>query len=463
MDEENMISTLLPKAKDDDLRAFVRELAGTDADFAGKLSQWLMSKYAAYTSKPSVYVKEVQRLFRLTNEEPRGRHYWETVLDFAAVESGMEQIVAALRQKLADGCYDIIPLPVVTFYSELADYLDDFMESEFADLDSAAQACDNLILDWAKCPDVPLQEKKSLYETLKTLSNAEVMEYVAGLTEGFFINYLTFIQTPEEALASIAKRAAEGRLPEDVVHRYIDLLRQLGRENEASEVIRRNLNYPSVMDAELDRLYEQQNDPAALELLDAASPLYRNRTDIEKRKIRFLTRSSNTQGLLNAYRYILLHSWDDYEYYTKLKELAGESEWPEQYRLITEEGAHSDNSELMAYIYAEEKDFPRLYQTLMKARYNILKLLHLHMPQMPEEYHKNLLQKAYKRIDSEAHEADKRPAYAHVASLIQEFASLPGAKPLAKEMVLCLRLAYMRRPAYMDELNKLKLDGDSSR
>lgn len=262
------------------------------------------------------------------------------------------------------------------------------MESEFADLDSAAQACDDLILDWAKCADVPLQEKKALYETLKTLANAEVMEYVDRLTEGFFINYLTFIQTPEEALASIEKRAAEGRLPEDVVHRYIDLLRQSGREDEASEVIRRNLT--SVLDAELNRLYEQQNDSAALELLEAAAPLYRNRTDIEKRKIRFLTLSGNTQGLLNAYRYILLHSWDDYEYYTKLKELAGESEWPEQYRLITEEGAHSDNSELMAHIYAEEKDFPRLYQTLMKARYNILKLLHLHMPQMPEEYHRNL-------------------------------------------------------------------------
>ncbi len=286
---------------------------------------------------------------------------------------------------------------------------------------------------------------------------------MAPWTKRIFINYLTFIQTPEEALASIEKRAAEGRLPEDVVHRYIDLLRQSGREDEASEVIRRNLNYPSVLDAELNRLYEQQNDSAALELLEAAAPLYRNRTDIEKRKIRFLTRSGNTQGLLNAYRYILLHSWDDYEYYTKLKELAGESEWPEQYRLITEEGAHSDNAELMAHIYAEEKDFPRLYQTLMKARYNILKLLHLHMPQMPEEYHRNLLQNAYKRIDTEAHEADKRPAYALVASLIQEFASLPGAKPLAKEMVLCLRLAYMRRPAYMDELNKLKLDSDSSK
>lgn len=93
-------------------------------------------------------------------------------------------------------------------------------------------------------------------------------------------------------------------MPEDVVHRYIDLLRQSGREDEASEVIRRNLNYPSVLDAELNRLCEQQNDPAALELLEAAAPLYRNRADVEKRKIRFLTRSGNTQGLLNAYRYI---------------------------------------------------------------------------------------------------------------------------------------------------------------
>ena len=38
---------------------------------------------------------------------------------------------------------------------------------------------------------------------------------------------------------------------------------------------------------------------------------------------------------------------------------------------------------------------------------------------------------------------------------VRRFSTLPGAKILADVMVTNLRVAYMRRPAYIDELNKL--------
>ena len=69
---ENVISTLLPMAKEDELRAFVQNLAENDDKFSIKLSQWLMSKYAVYVNNPSVYVDEVRLLFGQTEEKYRG-------------------------------------------------------------------------------------------------------------------------------------------------------------------------------------------------------------------------------------------------------------------------------------------------------------------------------------------------------------------------------------------------------
>lgn len=456
---ENVISTLLPMAKEDELRAFVQNLAENDDKFSIKLSQWLMSKYAVYVNKPSVYVDEVRRLFGQTEEKYRGcnrwRYYDDCSLDWVALSCGMKQIVSILREKLADGCPEVVPLPIVEFYRLLADYLDDLLAEEGVDINSEARACDSLLLAWAEHPGVTSQEKRELYETLQALSKAEILDYVEGLTDTFFMNYLTCTQSPEDALASIEKLSAEGKVTEEMAHKHIALLRSFGREDEALGVIRRRLCYRSVLDAELDRLYKQASDYAALNLLDLAAAHHHGAVDIEERKIRFLLRLGDTGKLIEVYRCILLNKWNGFDYYAKIKELVSAAEWPEQYRRIVEEGEKKSSGEFMARIYAEEADYPRLYQAVMTTRHDTLRMLQRYMPQLPQEYHEKLLQKGYAEIDNIAHRADKRSEYAHVTSLIRQFSALPGAKTLADTMVTNLRATYVRRPAYIDELSKL--------
>ena len=91
-----------------------------------------------------------------------------------------------------------------------------------------------------------------MYETLQALSKAEIPDYVEGLTDTFFMNYLTCTQSPEDELASIEKLSAEGKVTEEMAHKHIALLRSFGREDEALGVIRRRLCYRSVLDAELE-------------------------------------------------------------------------------------------------------------------------------------------------------------------------------------------------------------------
>ena len=118
------------------------------------------------------------------------------------------------------------------------------------------------------------------------------------------------------------------------------------------------------------------------------------------------------------------------------------------------ESSEKCSKTLLARIYAEEKDYPMLYQVILAERHQVLQMLELYMALLPEEYHEELLQKSLKNIEKGAHRAEKRSEYARVVSQIRRFATLPGAKPLAEVLVANLRSTYMRRRAYIDELNK---------
>ena len=202
---------------------------------------------------PSVYVEEVNRLFGLTEEKYRGYNRWrycdDCGLDWTAINSGMENIVATLREQLAAGEHAVVVPPVVAFYHQLAEHVEEFMEEEEVSLDSAARACDLLLLAWVEHPGIPLNEKQEVYQTLQGLAETEIMDYVDGLSDAFFINFLTRMLSPQAALDHIEKQVAEGNTSEAQTLRHISLLRQLGRDADALLVIRRNLRYHSVLDA----------------------------------------------------------------------------------------------------------------------------------------------------------------------------------------------------------------------
>ncbi len=457
---DGVIEELLPKVDVEELRDFVQEYAAQDTDFAVKLSQWLLRKYSLHANSSSAYVEEVRRLFGLTEEKYRSynRHsYYDDVgVNWFALEDGMVKLVATLREKLATGCPEVVTPPVVEFYHLLAEYLDDFQEDDEVNIDLAGRACDELLLEWAECPDVPSSDKKAMYKTLRELSHAEVMDYVEGLSDNFFMCFLTSTQSPEEALKSIEEMVVEGQASSELVHKYVALLRQFGRDAEALAVIRKNLGCLTVLDAELERLYEAGDDYAAVNLIDLAMAQSQADSHIVERKVRFLKRLGDKDKLIEVYRYLLAKSWDGFDYYFQLKKMVKSSEWPEQYLLIVEAcKAEGRSADYMARIYAEENDYPALYQALLVARYDILDLLAQYLRVLPIEYHANLLQKCYKKIEFVAHRAGNRSEYASVVSNIRRFAALPGTQSMVDEMVDELRTTYKRRSAYIDELSKL--------
>ena len=455
---DGVIDGLLPKVAVEELRDFVQKYARRDAAFSVALGQWLMEKHARLVNDAGAYIEEVRKLFCLTDDSCRSYYrnrYDDIVLDWDGIDAGMEKLVETLRGKLAEGAHEVVVPPVLEFYRQFIKHYDDFGMVDEANVDAAAEACDTLLLEWAAHPDVPAAEKKAVYRTLQGLADHEELEYTNGLTSDFFLNYLTLTQTPEEALASIEKMEAEGKSTPALVHKHISLLRQFGREAEALKVIQRNVNYHSVLDAELERLYQRREDYAALNLIDLALASSRTDSQLLERKVRFLKRLKDTAGLITVYRGILLERWDGFEYYHKLKKMVPESEWPEQYRLIVAEACRlRKGTVFMARLYAAEKDYPALNQALLTTHYDLLELLQKYLKQLPEEYHEALLNKGLDELKRIASLANKRTEYANVAARIRSFAKLPGAGSMAALLAAGIRTAFARRSAYLDELAK---------
>ena len=181
---DGVITELLPFAEGEELREFVQQQADADVSFAVKLSQWLTKQYGAFITESSVYVDEVRRLFGLTESKYRGnnrwRHYDDYGLDWIRLKEGMVQLVVTLREKLQAGMPTVVAAPIVEFYRLLKEHTDDFYAEHEVDINQAARACDALLLEWAEHPDVPVQEKRTLYDTLQVLAKSEIMEYVEG-------------------------------------------------------------------------------------------------------------------------------------------------------------------------------------------------------------------------------------------------------------------------------------------
>lgn len=152
-----MIDELLPKTAVEDLREFVQSYARGNAEFSVALGQWLMGKYARLVNNAEPYVEEVRKLFHLTDDSRSNYYrnrYDDILLNWDAIDAGMEKLVETLSGKLAEGVHEVVVPPVLEFYRQFIAHYEDFEIVDEADVNAAADACVDLLLEWAEHPEV---------------------------------------------------------------------------------------------------------------------------------------------------------------------------------------------------------------------------------------------------------------------------------------------------------------------
>ncbi|WP_243096858.1 hypothetical protein [Thermohalobacter berrensis] len=144
---------------------------------------------------------------------------------------------------------------------------------------------------------------------------------------------------------------------------------------------------------------------------------------------------------------------DSFEYYRELKELHKE-DWEIFYTKLKEE-LKSHNSWYFRDKYLKvitfERDLPELMEFVRENPRSIEEYANM----LVDKYKNEVIDIYKKSIMLEASSSSKRSHYRQVCRMLEKFKKIAGKKKQG-EMINELSIKYKRRPAFLDELEKIK-------
>ncbi|MFC0215418.1 SWIM zinc finger domain-containing protein [Paenibacillus chartarius] len=147
----------------------------------------------------------------------------------------------------------------------------------------------------------------------------------------------------------------------------------------------------------------------------------------------------------------------DYTYYLEYKQFIRKDEWPEAYeRLIHTLGRSTRNwsaDALYVRVLIEEKDTRRLMDYVRTNKWSVA----IHYPHLVEEYAEEVFDIFKAVILAEASHSTNRKAYRKVCGVIGQLVEA-GGRARAEEVIKHLCFHYSNKPAFMDELQQIKLN-----
>lgn len=144
---------------------------------------------------------------------------------------------------------------------------------------------------------------------------------------------------------------------------------------------------------------------------------------------------------------------NDFSYYARLKALYSQNEWEEILPTILETfEKQSYRPDAYVEILKEEKLDDKLIEYCKR---NISSIIHLY-PHLVQDHFDEVNEMFQSYIQLEAEQSNNRSRYRNVCSQIKLYKKVCGANH-AKVMVDDLKQKYPRRPAFLDELGKIRL------
>lgn len=244
----------------------------------------------------------------------------------------------------------------------------------------------------------------------------------------------------------------------------IAFLHQRDKPEQAARLIRENLHIPRFREKMITQALEQENYQEARSLVEDGlaqekeQPGFSNTYRWEQWKLKIAEKEKSLESIRRHARNLFLQQPGHFQYYRKLKETYSPEEWLEQLeRLIQDLKAKIRYSphRIFAHIYAEEEQWDRLLEVLQNA--SDLGLVEQYLDILRDHYPEEILELYTSGIRSAAKPAKGRGHYRYLVSLLKRLQQLEGGREAARSLVQEFRDRYSRRPAMMDELDKLPM------
>lgn len=289
--------------------------------------------------------------------------------------------------------------------------------------------------------------------------------------EEAFLNYIN---------ARIAKHSAESHSHEKIAFLVLKIgfLKAIGKVDEAAELIQQNLEIVEIRQAEVDSAINKKAFPLAKKLITEGIEIAKQKehpwivSEWEKELLRIATLEEDKETIRHYAKHFTFDRRFNRDYYIQWRKTFTATEWKEVIEKYIEEqtdqieqqyqinkGILWYSSDLilldaLAPVYVEEKYWDRLLALVSKET-DLDRILQYH-DHLVKEYPSELLALYLPAFERKGHTAGNRGEYAKLAGKMKMvMKSIPQGKEKIIAVARNLKQQYPRRPAMIEELNKV--------
>lgn len=472
MARKSKLQELISQLNGEQLSEYLVEYSKKDKAFAKAFADFLNSKLMA--DYDFEIRQEVEDLFTL--ERPSGGRYsLYNDTDWYGIMHGVNDLFDKAHRALEKG---LIHKAAGMALQWLSSFADNFTEGAFSYDDEGiafGDACEEAgdIIDKAvNHPNADDDFKEDVADELSDIADHgdAMRDYcfydIDSLSER--INAMT--ETPERALATVEKMLNKGgyKSPvEQLIIQKYNLLMSMGRKDEALIFIKENISKEKVCDYIVDKYVKAKDYDMAIELLELA---IKNGEDYNgwqwmRKEIEIYKKQKREEDVTKTYRRLFISCHGDIDCYHELKKRIPASEWKGYLTQLKSETPFLDpwsSNDDKAEILIAEGDFKALHDYLLSMKsgsYSQLEVLAAYANKLPEDLQPDVANFYGDVIRKEATNANKKDDYSRIRWNIERLRELHHTESLVSDIVAEFRNLYRRRPSFMRELDKIKMNG----
>ena len=321
----------------------------------------------------------------------------------------------------------------------------------------------NLLTEASVHDSVPAGKRTGIVEELLKLALAENLSEIYDM-DGLFLDINSRVNSPDASVELIDRQIGnmDGSYRQSrYIIAKIDILRDMRKINEAQKTADEFIHIDEVCRHEVEWLQSRNRFDDALRLVNDAIKYAQKESFAGKVRrwmevrVHIHEHMGNNASVISDCRQIFILMNGSMEYYHKLKELVPKQDWKrfledmlDQIKTFVFGG-----SDIKAGIYAEEKEYGRLFGLIetcsMTTRLDML--MHYALC-FPSGYAPALLEQYKTALESYAANNLGRNHYSYMARILRMMQKLDGGKEVVRQLVEKFREQYKRRRAMMEEL-----------
>ncbi|WP_141430446.1 SWIM zinc finger domain-containing protein [Bacillus sp. 03113] len=451
------LKTIVSSLSKDDLINIILESSYEYPEIEKKL----LFKYAPAKDEISVSKKLIREY--INRSKRHGFIEWRYVSD--AVQ-GAEITLEKAQAKIEDGETEsavLLCIAVLSIVVDMLQYCDDSSGIVGDIINTSLEMIDEAVSEGID--QLNQQQEKTLFTAiLKEAQNSRYegwTDWSISLLKAcvYFAGNADLRLTLETLFNRMIEKAGNDAwnskyIKENVKLLQLELLEQFDGDEKVKQFINENVYYSPIREIAINRLLKKEDYHEVIRLCKEGEEVDKEYRGLVSRWKKYRFQAYEMMGAISEQKALALEFLyvSHFEYYAKLKKLYQPNEWDEVLKeIILYFKLQSHRPSVFLQILIEENLTEEILEYCKKNISSVQTLF----PYLVKDYFDEVNDLFITYIEASAAQASDRKKYKNVCSLIKTYKKAFGDHH-AHEMIQSLREKYIRRPAFVDELGKIK-------